>query len=326
VGQAGPDDPASWDHTFNPPGNEFPKNEDEYDPTPKRGQGFRRVALKGDGSDQHDYQAADEAIRLLHEKREKPLFLALGFIRPHVPEVAPKTFFDLYPAERIELRQVPANDRDDIPAAAFQSKEVDWDMNEQAKRESVRAYRACTSFMDAQVGRVLQELDKLKLTENTIIVFMSDHGYALGEHGWWQKMMLFEPVCRVPMIIAAPGTSKIGATARGIVESVDLYPTLAELCDLKAPDSLAGKSVIGLLKNPDAPGKTAAFTQLNRPRQEIVGRSVRTDRYRYTQWKEGKEGAELYDEQADPGELTNLAKDPAHAQTVADMKKLLAGS
>jgi iduronate 2-sulfatase len=321
VGQSGPDDPSSWDHTFNPPGNEFPKNEDEYDPTPKRGQGFRRVALKGNGSDQHDYQAADEAIRLLREKRDKPIFLAVGFIRPHVPEVAPKTFFDLYPAEKIELLKVPANDRDDIPPAAFQSREVDWDMDDQAKRESVRAYRASTSFMDAQVGRVLEELDKQKLSDNTIIVFMSDHGYALGEHGSWQKMMLFEPVCRVPLIIAAPGV-KTGV-ARGLTESIDLYPTLAQLCGLKPPNNIEGNSLVVLLENPDAPGKPFAFTQVHRGRQGPVGQTVRTDRFRYIEWNAGKDGVELYDEQADPGELTNLAKDPAHAQTVAELKKLL---
>ncbi len=326
VGTPGPDDPESWNHTFDPKGNEFPKGEDEYDPTPSRGQGFRRVALKGDGKDQHDYQAADEAIRLLRENKDKPFFVAVGFIRPHVPVVAPKQFFDLYPLDEIELVRVPPTAGDDVPAAAFHSKEVDWNMDDRAKRESIRAYRACTSFMDAQAGRVLDELDKLGLTDNTVIVFLSDHGYALGEHQAWQKMMLFERVCRVPLIIAAPRIKQRGSAASGLSELIDVYPTLAELCGIKAPEALQGKSLVPLLSNPGSPGKAAAFTQLRRGRQGVEGRSVRADRYRYTEWNAGKDGVELYDEQQDPAELTNLAKDASHAATIAQMRTLLRGS
>ena len=323
VGTAGPDDPESWSYTFNPKGNEFPKAEDEYDPTPGRGQGFRRVALAGNGSDQHDYQAADEAIRLLRENKDKPFFLAVGFIRPHVPVIAPKKFFDLYPLEEIKLPVVPADDRNDLEPVAFQSPERDWNMDDHAKRESIRAYRASTSFMDEQVGRVLDELDKLKLTESTVIVFLSDHGYSLGQHQSWQKMMLFEPVCRVPLIIAAPQAKAPGATARGLSESIDVYPTVAELCGLKASENLEGKSLVPLLNDPKAPGKQAAFTQLRRGREGVVGRTVRTERYRYIEWDDGKRGSELYDHEADPEEFKHLAKDPKHADTVAELAKLL---
>src|SRR5687768_14025855 len=182
VGTPGPDDPQSWDHTFNPPGAEFKTPGEEHDPTPKRGQGFRRVLGDGEGVEQADYQAADEAIRLLNANKDKPFFLAVGFIRPHVPVIAPRKYFEMYPLEKIALPKVPANDRDDIPAAAFMDSKRFWDMSEADSRESIRAYYACVSFMDAQAGRVLDELDRLGLRDNTIVVFVGDHGYALGEH------------------------------------------------------------------------------------------------------------------------------------------------
>ncbi len=322
VGTAGPDDPASWDSTYNPKGAEFSKDGDFYDPNPKNGQSFRRVILDGDGHAQADYQSADEAIRLLRENRKKPFFLAVGFIRPHVPELAPKKYFDLYPLEKIELPKVTADDRDDKPEMAFQHSRLDVGMDERACRESIRAYHATTSFMDAQVGRVIDELNKLGLAENTIVTFISDHGYLLGQHHDWQKMMLFENVCRVPVIVAAPGMKERGMTARGLVESVDFYPTIAELAGLKAPATLEGRSFVPLLNDARASGKDAAFTQVIRTNKGD-GRSVRGERYRYTEWNEGKDGAELYDEENDPAEAKNLVKDPAHAADRVEMKKRL---
>src|SRR5439155_13822160 len=200
VGQPGPDDPPSWSYTFNPKGNEFPSLDDgdQFDPDPKNGQSFRRNLLKGDGHDQADFQSADEAIRLLREHKDQPFFLAVGFIRPHVPEVAPKTFFDLYPIESIKPPNVPADDLSDIPPVALHYAKPDMGMTPQQCLESIRAYHATTSFMDRQAGRVLDELDRLRLRDNTIVVFLGDHGYSLGQHHAWQKMMLFDRVCRVP--------------------------------------------------------------------------------------------------------------------------------
>lgn len=323
VGTSGPDDPESWDTTFNPKGNEFPKDEDEYNPTPQLGQGFRRVQLRGDGSDQHDHQAATETIRLLRENTDKPFFIGMGFIRPHVPEIAPKKFFNLYDPAKIALPQVPPNDRDDIPPLALLYPQPDLGMSEADCRESIRAYRATTSFMDEQVGRVLKELDALGLADSTIVAFISDHGYTLGQHHAWQKMMLFEPVCRVPMMIAVPGNKNAGQVARGLTELVDLYPTLAELCALTPPSSVEGKSVVPLLDDPTRSFKKAVFTQLRRGNKG-TGRTVRTDRWRYIEWSDGT--AELYDETNDPQEITNLAKDPAAAQTLADTKATLAAN
>src|SRR5687767_12169610 len=157
VGTPGPDDPQSWDHTFNPSGAEFKTPGEEHDPTPKRGQGFRRVLGDGDGVEQADYQSADEAIRLLNQRKadEKPFFLAVGFIRPHVPVIAPRKYFEMHPLEKIALPKVLPNDRDDIPPAAFMDSKANWNMSDADCRESIRAYYACVSFMDAQAGRVL---------------------------------------------------------------------------------------------------------------------------------------------------------------------------
>jgi uncharacterized sulfatase len=320
VGRPGPDDPQSWDTTFNPPGAEFDTDGDEVIPNVKDGQGFRYVMGKGDGHEQHDYEAANEAIRLLNLHKDRPFFIALGFIRPHVPEIAPKSFFDLYPIGDIKLPEIPANDRDDIPTIALGANvKFDRGMTEQQCRESIRAYRATTSFMDAQAGRVLDQLHKLGLDDKTIVVFIGDHGYCLGQHHCWQKYLLFEPAARVPMMIRAPGMSP-GVT-RSLVESVDLYPTLASLAGLTPPQSLQGLSLVPVLKDASATVKAAAFTQVNRAKGE--GRSVRTDRFRYTEWKGNENAAELYDEQNDPGEFTNLANDAQHAGDVESLRKLL---
>jgi uncharacterized sulfatase len=248
VGTPGPDDPLSWDHTFNPKGAEFATEGEEHWPDRKDGQGFRYVIGKGDGREQHDYQAADEAIRLLHENKDKPFFLALGFIRPHVPLIAPRGDFERYPLEQIKLLDVPAGDREDIPALAFyQPNRIDRGMTPQQCRESIRAYYAAISFMDSQLGRVIDKLEELGLADNTVITFVGDHGYLLGEHREWQKMSLFEPVARVPMLIAAPGV-EAGAT-RSIVEMIDLYPTIASLCGLTAPPTVQGVSLKPILRD-----------------------------------------------------------------------------
>jgi iduronate 2-sulfatase len=177
--------------------------------------------------------------------------------------------------------------------------------------------------MDAQVGRVLEALDRLGLSDNTIIVFTSDHGYHTGEHGLWQKMSLFEESARVPLLIVAPGVSRAGSAAAAPVGLIDLYPTLSELCRVPAPENVQGQSLVPLLQDSSAVGRGWAVTQVTRggtarvPR--FFGYSLRTPRWRFTEWDEGRQGRELYDHDADPRELTNLAADPAHAQTVEQL-------
>ena len=183
------------------------------------------------------------------------------------------------------------------------------------------AYFAAISFVDAQIGRILDALDSLGLSDNTIIVFWSDHGYHLGEHGLWFKQSCFEESAKSPLIISLPGTKSAGKICKRTVELIDIYPTLAELTGLKPPSNLQGYSLLPLLKNPDASWNHPAFTQVQRG--NTPGHSVRTEVWRYTEWGFGKMGEELYNEEADPQELHNLAGNSKYADVVRQMKALL---
>ena len=266
IGTDGLDDPQSWDEVVNPRGRDKDEENKLTNHTPKRGLGSSLSFLAADGTDeeQTDGKGALAAIRLLEEHKDKPFFLAVGFYRPHCPFIAPKKYFDLYPLEKITLAQNPPNDLDDIPPAAIYTKPPNWGLSEQEQRESIRAYFATITFLDAQVGKLLDALERLKLADNTIVVFWSDHGYALGEHGQWMKMSLFEESARVPMIIVAPGQKAGGKGSGCTVEFVDVYPTLADLCNLPAPTNLAGQSLRPLLDNPNARWTKPAYTQVTR--------------------------------------------------------------
>lgn len=322
IGTNGLDDSLSWVQRVNPKGRDKTEENKITNLVPGRGLGSTLAYLAADGNDeeQTDGKVAAEAIKLMQENKTDPFFLTVGFFRPHSPYVAPKKYFDLYPLDKIILPQEPANDLEDIPEAAFFTKPPNWGLSEAKRKEAIRAYFASISFMDAQVGKVLDALDKLKLADKTIIVMWSDHGYNLGEHGQWMKQSLFENAARVPLLISVPGGLK-GKVSGRTVELVDLYPTLADLCNLPVTQKLSGKSLKPLLLNPDAEWNRAAYTQL--VRGKVTGRSVRTERWRYTEWDGGKAGAELYDEQNDPGEITNLVKKPAYAVTVKSLSELL---
>ena len=182
----------------------------------------------------------------------------------------------------------------------------------------MQGYYAAISFADAQIGRILNALDESGLAKNTIVVFTSDHGYHMGEHGHWQKITLFENATRVPLIIAAPGMKTAGQTTQALAEMVDYYPTLAELCGLSTPDYLSGKSLAPILNDPAAKVRDSALTQWE------TGYSLRTPRHRYTEWgKAGADGNELYDHESDPAEMVNLAKKAEHAATIANLSKQL---
>ena len=328
IGTSGLDDPKSWEVVVNPRGRDKDEESKLTNYTPKRGLGAALCFLAAEGTDeeQTDGIGAKEAIRLLEENRDKPFFLALGFYRPHCPYVAPKKYFDMYPLDKIKLPQDPPDDLEDVPPAAVFTKPPHWGLDEQQQRESIQAYYASITFMDAQLGKVLDALDRLKLADNTIVVFWSDHGYSLGEHGQWMKMNLFEESARVPMIIAAPRARAKGKGCARTVELLDIYPTLAELAGLTPPSNLHGKSLRPLLDNPKATWAKPAITQVTRARgrqNQIMGYSVRTERWRYTEWDDGRRGTELYDHNKDPREHANLANDPEYAKTVEEMKRLL---
>jgi arylsulfatase A-like enzyme len=288
----------------------------------------RIVVLEGEGERHGDYRTATRAVEYLERYKDRPFFLAVGFVKPHSPPTAPRKFFDLYDPARVELP--PDFAPRPAPPAGFPEPSVPRrnadlfigrDASPEEAREMIRAYRASTSFMDAQVGRVLDALERLGLRDNTVVVFWGDHGYHLGEKGKWSKAYsLFEVGTRVPLVIAVPGGRGRGTSAT--VELLDLYPTLAELCGLPRPaDGVRGRSLTPLIKSPRAGWKRPAYSVTLF--QGKLGRAVRTDRWRYAEWDEGRAGAMLFDHTRDPHELKNLASDPAHAKTVAEMKRLL---
>jgi iduronate 2-sulfatase len=322
IGTAGLDDYLSWDLTVNPRGRDREVHDRIFSLRPGQfGGTVSWLADEGADAEHTDGIAAAEAVKLLErfKRNKESFFLAVGFYRPHTPYVAPRRYFDMYPRNRIELPALTESDRSRTPEAAYRSAHKEQDsMTDDQRREAIQAYRASTTFMDAQVGHVLAALDRLGLSDNTIVVFTSDHGYHLGDHGLWQKMSLFERSARVPLIIAAPSAKARGAAARGLAELVDLYPTLTELAGLKPPTPLDGVSLALMLHDPAATVKNAAFTQVRN------GYSIRTDRWRYTEWAEGKQGAQLYDMAADPHETTNLVDDARHAETVKDLRARLA--
>jgi len=327
IGTSGLDDPASWDKVVNPIGRDKTEEHLVVNHTPKRGLGSALALHAADGTDeeQTDGIAATEAIKLLEVYRNRPFFLAVGFYRPHTPYVAPKKYFDLYPAAKMKLPDDPPGDLDDIPAPALWTKPPHWGVPEAQLKESISAYYASITFMDAQLGRLLDALDRLGLADNTVVVFWSDHGYVLGRHGQWQKQMLFEESARVPLIVAAPKMAGNGKGCARTVELLDLYPTLADLCGVKPPPDLAGRTLRPLLNDPAAPWDKPAYTQVMRggPNRRFPGRSVRTERWRYNEWDDGGAGVELYDHSTDPAEYTNLAGRKEHAATQAELAKLL---
>jgi iduronate 2-sulfatase len=327
IGTSGLDDPRSWDVTINPRGRDKDDEARLINHTPKRGLGSALCFLAADGADeeQTDGKVAAETVRLIEEHRDKPFFIAAGFYRPHCPYVAPRKYFEKYPLAKIKL---PANSEPnaDVPEAALWTKPANWGLTQTQLREALQAYYASITFMDAQVGKLLDALNRLKLAENTIIVFWSDHGYLTGQHGQWMKMSLFEESARVPLIIAAPGAKTKGKACPRTVELLDIYPTLAELCGLRPPPNLQGKSLKPYLDNPRARWTNPAITQVTRGgrNNQIMGYSIRTERWRYTEWDEGRRGVELYDHEKDPAEEKNLATNPRYKERIAELRKLLA--
>jgi iduronate 2-sulfatase len=327
IGTDGLDDAPSWQVRVNPSGVDKDEEKVLTNHTPTRGLGSSLSFYASPASDEEhtDGKVALETIKLIEANRDKPFFIAAGFYRPHCPFIAPKKYFDLYPLDRIKAYPFKPADNANVPKPALSLPQPHFGVNEQQQREALQAYYASISFLDANVGRLLDALERLKLLDNTVIVFWSDHGYLLGQHGQWMKQSLFEGSARVPLIIAGPGVAKGKASGR-TVELLDLYPTLAEACKLaRAPTNLAGRSLQLLLKQPDAKWDKPALTQVQRGANanRLMGYSVRNQRWRYTEWDDGKQGAELYDEVNDKEELRNLANDPNHTKTVEEMKRLL---
>ena len=325
IGTSGLDDPASWDAFVNPKGIDKDEETKVTNLTPTRQLGSALAYYASPAADEAhtDGKVAAETIALLEKHKDRPFFIGAGFYRPHCPYIAPRKYFDLYPLDTIPA---PAASPDLwMPPPARFTIPPNWGISEQGQRESIRAYYASISFLDANVGRLLDALDRLGLTSNTIVVFISDHGYQLGEHGQWMKQTLFERSARAPLIVAGPGVPATGRATSRVVEFLDVYPTLAALTGVPAPKGLHGRSLIPLLKNPDATWDHPAITQVRRgpAASAFMGYSIRTEKWRYTEWDTGKRGAELYDEVADPQEAKNLVMDPQHQKVVADLQRRL---
>lgn len=337
IGTDGMDDADSWDLVVNPRGIDREVHDRIH--TLQEGQfggTLSWLGLDPEEGEHTDALGATAAIDLMERyhpaETGQPLFLAVGFYRPHTPFVAPSPYFDLYPLDTIDPVLEQDGDRDDIPVPALADRPKQRDLTVEQRREIIQAYYASITFMDAQVGRLLDALDSLGLRESTIVVFVSDHGYHLGQHGLWQKGDLFEGSVRVPLVITAPDIQWNGVATEALVELVDLYPTLVDLAALPRPGHLSGESLAPILENPAHPGRTSALTvawsraQWTHPEMQgksTLGYTIRTPRYRYTEWNEGRDGTELYDYDRDPKEFRNLAGEAEHAETMAALKAQL---
>ena len=330
VFHTGVSDPPSWDTDI----AEViltPKKEQRVERGGKTAQEARKsfewinVTLRADQLP--DHQVALDVVRLIEEslKGEKPFFAAAGFRRPHLPYIAPSEFFAMYPAAAMPLPDEPRKHLADIPPLALMYDPASTPNSHKDQRAAMAAYFACITFMDAQVGVLLDAMDRLKLWDNTIVIFMSDHGYHLGEHaGMWHKGSVFEESSRAPLIVVAPGAQR-GAVSPRLVEYVDIYPTLVDFCGMKVPADLEGTSFAPLLTEPERAWKQAAFSQVLMPAKprDKMGRSLRTERWHYIEWNDGQDGLQLYDPSDDPHEYVNLAYDPKHADDVRAMSAML---
>jgi len=325
------EDPRSWDvekREFgkNPPSSEILRSGTEPDLS---GHTFRWDVLRTRDEATPDGIVAAQMVEWLEQrsKDKRPFFLAAGFRRPHAPYSAPSKYFDLYPPDQIPL---PTGTPPSIAAAVNHSHEL-HPLPPKVVREHIAAYYACISFVDSQVGVILTALNRLQLQQQTVIVFLGDHGYHLGDHGGlWHKRTLFESSARAPLIVSAPGMAA-GARCKEIVEFVDLYPTLGSLCGLKSPGNLEGLSFVPLLKNPGMAWKSAAFSLVGRrkgdfddPNQvDFLGRTIRTQHWRYTEWDNREQGVELYRLDRDSRELENVAGNPEWKSVQDDLSRRL---
>jgi len=276
-----------------------------------------------DGVNMVDGWFAAQASRFLGESHPKPFFLAVGFHNPHLPFTAPDRFFDMYPPASVPIPQVPQGNAEGLPSFVRNAIPKDLagrKLTPELVRTLNRAYRACCSHVDACIGQVLEALKKNKLEKNTMVVLWSDHGFLLGEHGMWGKNCLFEEACRVPLILAVPeGDFARGQRCGALVELVDLFPTLSELCVLPIPETLEGTSLVPLLRDPKRSGRRAAFSVAKRG--NTMGRSIRTKEWRYTEYTDGS--AELYDCRTPTATSTNQVHKSERRDIVAQLQTLL---
>jgi len=341
----GLDDPASWSvpstYPKIPASQRGAVDPDAARVSVKDGPPFQAVDVPDNAL--HDGELADMAITALKGMKDKsqPFFLAVGFIRPHLPFISPQKYWDLYDPAKIELAPNPFRPTN-APSYAFAAKDevrsyagapAGQHIPDDYARQLKHGYYAAVSYVDAQIGRVIDELDRQGLRTNTIIVLWGDHGWKLGEHDAWAKHSNVENDTRSPLVVSVPGMAGAGQHTKALVEFVDVYPTLAELAGLPLSKNLEGASFKPLLANPTQPWKAAAFSQYPRTvgKQKLMGYTMRTDRYRFTRWVHAADhtkvtAVELYDEQTDPQENANIVNLPENTELVEKLtKQLLTG-
>ena len=319
------DDEKSWDEAYNiqAPEQNAEGKKVNWSPKNKGSQRFESVEGEG-GDDEHsEGRIAAKAVEMLGKLKDDPFFLAVGFIRPHVPLVAPKEYFGLYDREAMVAPVVPEDDLDDVPQIirGYKANDTTYGVTPELHKGLLQAYYASVSYMDRQVGRVLKALEEKGLAKNTIVVFSSDHGYLLGQHHKYQKQHLFEESTRVPFILSVPWLEgQHGGATQKVTELVDVFPTISELTGMKAPAGLQGQSLVPLLEDTGSCEwkKTEAFTI-----SRSGGESLRNEKWRFNQWGHGDAGFELYDRVNDPEEFTNLAGEPEYAAIEEKLRKRL---
>jgi iduronate 2-sulfatase len=328
-GGDGADDPASWTERLNSPGPEWKAVGDgetlENNPDGKKpvvgGNTFVVVEADGDDLVHSDGKTAAKAVELIEKHASQPFFLAVGFVRPHVPFVAPRKYFQAFlPYDKLPLPPKIDNDWDDIPKPGINYKtSVNMKMDVRRQKKAVGGYYASVAYMDAQVGKVLDALEKSGQADNTIVIFTSDHGYHLGEHDFWAKVSLRDESAIVPLIIRVPG--KRPAVCHSLVELLDLYPTVASLCGLEVPARLQGHDISRMLDDPSHEVREAAFSVA----PSSKGFLLREDKWAYIQYGEdATAGLELFDMTSDPKQYTNLAAKSDYAPIVAAFRDKLA--
>jgi iduronate 2-sulfatase len=341
VGHGNTDDAASWStESYKPKGRNYQLADNQKMVNSK--DGTKAAAFESADAPEelyNDWNIAQAAIEAMTEKSksDQPWLMAIGFLKPHLPFVAPKKYWDLYDPNKIELaeyQQAP----DGAPAyapqnsgelRAYSNMPNQGPIPDSLQRELIHGYLASVSFTDHQIGRLLSRIDQLGLTDSTIVVLWGDHGWHLGDHGMWCKHSNYEQATRIPVIVSAPGKAQ-GAASKSMIESVDIYPTLCELAGIDTPSLLDGKSFAAVLDTPSQSHRDHTIQVYPRSKQgvgQVLGRSIRTDRYRLVQWKawdapEQSSDWELYDYQSDPLETKNLADQ--EPQVVASMRELLA--
>lgn len=324
-GDDGADDPISWTQRFNSQGPEWKApgvgETLEGNPDGKKpvvgGNTFVVVAADGDDLVHSDGKTATKACELIDLHKNEKFFLAVGFVRPHVPFVAPKSYYAPFPHEQMTLPEKVAGDWDDIPPAGINYKtSKNMQMNVLRQKKAVAGYYASVAYMDRQVGKVMTALTTAGLDDKTIVIFTSDHGYHLGEHDFWAKVSLHEESAAVPLIISVPG--KQPAVCGSLTELLDLYPTLSSLCGLEIPARLQGRDISPMLENPNHQVRDAAFCVNGR------GFLLREQKWAFIQYAEdGAKGIELFDMEQDPLQYTNLAALPEHEEVVQRLKAKL---